>query len=252
MSLSIPNAERLATTDPGTVLRALSSPDFRADPANAALVRAVDAAADDMERAGPVGLTISLSELILLRQTEGLLGRLFGAAAELYVLTAALDGSGRMVEYRTRSFPGIHAGDRLPLGDGGMVVACMTEPRWFVDFHVVVMESDGDLRALGAAVDAARRETGLAGALDRAASSPRFDGALVASVMDAVDAFLDLLTRLLRANGDDHVATIHDFYLQHQAFGKGRHPASGTRRFQGVDAAYAMDLAALAPQIAVP
>lgn len=64
---------------------------------------------------------------------------------------------------------------------------------------------------------------------------------MVTKVLAGVDAFLVILSGILSANGDDHIATIHDFYLKHQGFGAGRHPATGLQRFQDAEVAYKFD-----------
>lgn len=245
MALWIPTAKQLAGLDADVLLRVLAG-DPTALGYDPELRARLDAAAEEMDRAGETGLTVSVREIRVLDEAEGIWGRWFGASGEIYVLTAALDGSGRALEYRTRSFRGIDSGDSLPLGDGGMVVAWLVDPRWFVDIHMVVMESDSDIRMVGPHIEAARREAGLDELLGLASSAPEFEPEVVGRVAHGVDIFLDTLTHLLRMNGDDHVATIHDFYLKHQAFGQGRHPAEGLRRFQGVEMAYEMALTPLA------
>ena len=67
----------------------------------------------------------------------------------------------------------------------------------------------------------------------------------VTDVTKAVDMFAAALAYLLKQNGDDHVATVHDFYLKPQAFGQGRHPARGLKTFQKVEVAYQIDLTKL-------
>lgn len=49
---------------------------------------------------------------------------------------------------------------------------------------------------------------------------------------------------VLAKNGDDHVATIPDFYLEQQAFGTGSHPQDEDERvaFQDVEARYTIQL----------
>jgi len=91
-------------------------------------------------------------------------------------------------------------------------------------------------------VATARAEAGLDRAGVAEPETPDFQPEVVARIVSGVDTFLSALAFLLRKNGDDHVATIHDFYLEHQAFGQGRHPATGRTRYQGVEAAYTIDL----------
>jgi hypothetical protein len=44
---------------------------------------------------------------------------------------------------------------------------------------------------------------------------------------------------------DDHVATIHDFYLEQQAFGAGRHLKTGTSVFQDIETSYTVTMSVL-------
>jgi hypothetical protein len=229
-------ARGLAKVDAFRLLRALSH-----GTAGAELQRA----AAEVDAAGDLGLTVAFKEVKVQRVAEGLRGKLLGEKGEIYVLTTALDGSGRPFEYKTQFFPGIKRAAKLPLGDGGMLVTYLTNPQWFIDVHMLVMESDSDVRQLGEFIAAARAEAKLEDAIGFVGSLGAFDPTAVAQVIKGVDIFLTALTYLLRQNGDDHIATIHDFYLKHQAFGQGRHPDKGTTEYQGVSAAYQMDLVPL-------
>ncbi len=245
MTITTRYARAFANEDAFALLHALSSESFRANPRNRAAVEALQRAAAEMDEAGDLGLTVSLREVQVKRIAEGIRGKLTGEGGEIYVLTTALDGSGRPFEYQTQFFPGIKRGAKLPLGDGGMLVSYLTNPRWFVDLHMLVMESDSDVRRVGDFIAEARAEAKLDEALAFVGTLGAFDPAGIAQVIKGVDIFLTALTYLLRKNGDDHIATVHDFYLKHQAFGQGRHPAQGVSPFQGVAVAYQMDLVSL-------
>jgi hypothetical protein len=245
MDLSIPHAEHFAAMDSWAVLRALSRPSFLTDPTKADTVKKLNSAREEMERAGPLGLTVSFSEVKMLEHAEGLLGKWFGASSEFYIITTVIDGSGKPFEYKTQFFEGIKRNDHLPLGEGGMLVSYLRDPKWFVDLHMIVMESDSDLRDLGERIEKAKEQAGLADLLELAGAAASLEPTLVSKVVNGVDLFLHTLTYLLKENGDDHVATVHDFYLQPQAFGKGRHPSEGTTRFQGIELAYEIRLTQL-------
>lgn len=245
MAISIPTAESFASVDSKAVLRALSSRSFLSNPANSATLERLNTANEEMDRAGSVGLSVSFSEVKMLEAAEGIWGKWFGASSEFYVVTTAIDGSGQVSDYKTQFFEGLKRDDDLPLGDGGMLVSYMENPRWFVDLHMIVMESDSDLRQLGQKIDEAKQQTGLDEILELVGTAAAFDPTLISQVTSGVDLFLSALVHGLKANGDDHVATIHDFYLKHQAFGKGRHPKEGTKRFQGVEVAYDIELTEL-------
>ncbi|GAF78604.1 unnamed protein product, partial [marine sediment metagenome] len=72
-----------------------------------------------------------------------------------------------------------------------------------------------------------------------------FDPTMVTQVITGVNLFLVALAHILKANRDDYIGSIHDFYLKHQRFGEGRHPKQGINRFGNVEAAYTIDLTKL-------
>jgi len=237
MTIATKYAATLAQEDPAVLLRAIQS--------QGGLDKVITAANAEMDEAGPVGLTVTFKQIRVNTSSEGLLGKLFGKLGSIYVVTTALDGSGKPFEYKTQFFEGIARGDRLPLGDGGLLVSSRTDPRWFIDLHMVVMESDSGQRELGAAIDEARRQIKLDDVVARVSAVVPGDLSVVSDVVTAVDAFAATLAQLLKKNGDDHVATVHDFYLKPQAFGQGRHPARGLKTFQKVAVAYQIDLTQL-------
>jgi hypothetical protein len=196
-----------------------------------------------MDQLGDIGLTISFDQMKVLDIKE--LGKSLGRKGTVYVITTVLDGSGKPFEYMTKSFEGIKDNDFLPLGDGGMLVASLKNPRWFLDVHMLVMESDSDIRDLGRLIDEARKESKLDDLMKSVGAIAQFDPSGISRVSSAVDLFLSILVSALKANKDDHIATIHDFYLKHQGFGRGRHPKQELRRFQDVEVAYNIDLTQL-------
>ncbi|HXV87298.1 MAG TPA: hypothetical protein VD793_11385 [Gemmatimonadales bacterium] len=188
-----------------------------------------------LRRKGRLGLTVSLADVTVRDVPEGLLR---GRAGELYLVSWILSGNGRAAEFRSHRFPGIRAGERLPLGEGGMLLGFLEEPRWFVDLHALVMEADADLRTVAGTLDHAKKETGWSDMLQTLAALEKVDPGRLMDAANLIGRFADLVVTNLKQNGSDHMATIHDFYLEHQGFGAGRHPAEGTTPFQGVDAAY--------------
>lgn len=203
------------------------------------LIRAAD---EGMDQAGDLGLTVSFKD-VLIRDAEA--EGLDWGRGEVYVITSILDGSGKQPEFKTQHFEGIRNGDRLPLGGGGMLVGMLKNPRWFVDVHMLVMESDDDIRSIGKAIETARKDSGLKDLVTTVGGLAAFDPTMVTKVTSAVDIFMGILSGILSSNGDDHIATVHDFYLKTQGFGSGRHPQSGRMNFQNVDVAYQIDLTQL-------
>lgn len=228
----------LAQHSADAVLRVMRSQRQRA--ANPELVKAFNGATDELARVGELGLTVAVQRLQLVDDND-----LFGSG-EVYVIGSTLDGTGVASELRTRLFEGIDSGDELPLGDGGMLIAYRKNPRWFLDLHLVVMESDQDLRDLGGTIERARRAAKLPEVSEGLAALSVADPTKITLAVKAVDVFLRALTFFLEEDGDDHVGTIHDFFLLQQAFGAGLHPADGSlRRHQDVLASYRIDLTPL-------
>jgi hypothetical protein len=226
------------------LLRAISSPRWTRNPENLHRIKEINGANEEMDRLGDVGLTVKFDEVKLLITPEGI-AEWFGATGEFYVITTVLDGSGRHFEYKTQYFQGIKRDDILPLGTGGMLVSFLKNPRWFVDIHMLVMESDSDIRNLGKFIDEAKKEAKLDDIMKFVGIAVAFDPTTVSQVITGVNLFLTALAEILKANGDDYVAAVHDFYLKHQAFGIGRHPEAGLKRFQNVEVAYTIDLTKL-------
>src|SRR5437773_4376279 len=139
MAIPTKYAAALAQEDPAVLLRALRGP--RPAPT------AVRAANEEMDRAGPVGLTVTFKQIKLNTSSEGLLGKLFGKRGNFYIVTTVLDGSGKPFEYKTQTFEGIARGERLPLGDGGLLVSARSDPRWFIrsEEHTSELQSHHDL-----------------------------------------------------------------------------------------------------------
>lgn len=238
-------ARRLQDVSALDLLAQLSEPERRATVTrNVGVLDVGDALTDAMAESDAqmeegVGLSVSIKEMEILQAKDwwSLDGR-----GEIYVITSILDGSGTHPEFTTERFDGIADADRLPLGEGGMLAGALVNPRWFVDLHVLIMESDSELKNLGTYIEKAKEQSGLKELLDNIGALAALDPTKVTQVAFVVNAFLGLLTAALAANGDDHVATIHDFYLKSQGFGVGRHPREGLQTFQGVQAAYEMDL----------
>jgi hypothetical protein len=258
--IQAPISKAFQETPAAVILRGIQSKDVRARWRREELVKRLPAdmrgkfkshsfmhalheAEDEVNKLGDVGLTVSFKELQILDDNDDI----FAGSGEIYVITSLLDGSGAQPDFKTKLFEGISSGDKLPLGGGGMLVGMLKNPRWFIDMHMLVMESDADIRAVGAAIEKARKDSGLRETLAEVGSLASFDPTAVSAVMNGVDSFLGLLAGLLKANGDDHIATIHDFYLKGQGFGAGRHPekAGTLQRFQDVKVCYEINLTKL-------
>jgi hypothetical protein len=201
----------------------------------------IAAATAAVDRAEDVGLTVSLKRVRILDAKAG--GFDWGRG-EIYVIASILDGTGRLREHQTKIFEGIRDGDFLPLGQGGMLVGAIENPRWFLDLHMVIAESDADIRSIGKAVAKARKQSGISKVAQAVGALSKFDPTAITRVVGAADIFLATLQGLLASNGDDHIATVHDFYLKQQGFGAGRHPPGVQKltRYQDAELAYSIDV----------
>lgn len=239
-----PTCEKLSEVDAAALLRAMSSPRWTKDPKNLPKIKDISRAREEIDQVGDVGLTVKFEKIKTLITSESIL-EWFGNTGEFYVITTILDGSGRKFDYTTQFFQELKRDDFFPLGTGGMLVGLIKNPRWFIDIHMLIMESDSDIRNMGKYIEDAKKETKLDDILKFVGTAATFDPTRITQVVNGVNLFLNALSYILQKNNDDHVATIHDFYLKHQKFGAGRRPKEGLKRFQNVEAAYTIDLTAL-------
>ena len=239
-----PTCEKLCEIDADILLRAMSSPKWTKDSKNLPKIRDINRAREEIDQVGDIGLTVKFEKIKTLITSEGIL-EWFGDTGEFYVITTIVDGSGGRFEYTTQFFQGIKRDEFFPLGTGGMLIGIIKNPRWFVDIHMIIMESDSDIRNMGKYIEDAKKEAKMDDILKFVGAAAAFDPTMVSQVVNGVNLFVTALTHILKANNDDHVGTIHDFYLKHQKFGEGRHPKQGLKRFQNVEAGYTIDLTAL-------
>ena len=243
LSRQAPDALRLSAASGLDLLRALDSGPTDEGSPRAALRARLETAGDEVAAlrrgGGSLEVTVALAEVTVLDVHEGVLA---GKAGEIYLVSWILSGNGRAAEFRSHRFPSVRAGDRLPLGEGGMLLGFLDGPRWFLDMHALILESDADLRTVADSMDRAKKETGWTDMLQTLAALERFEPGRLIDAANLIGRCADLAVGLLKQNGSDHVATIHDFYLEQQGFGAGRHPAEGLTRFQDVEAAYSIEL----------
>lgn len=198
-----------------------------------------------LQASNNLGLTIRFTELIPKTSGEGTMGDWLRRRGNFYLITSVLDGSGKIWDHHTKLFHGIKAMEPFPLGEGGLLVAFLKNPKWFVDIHTLVMESDADARDFSASYAQAQKDSGLLSAVDALASMVFFNPSSVLNVIQTVEVFLKLLIKQLSKNGDDVVASLHDCWLAQQQFGSGRHPKHGFRHYNRMKAAYKVDVFSL-------
>ena len=237
--IETPTCDRLGEIDTNVLLRAMSSPEWTKNTDNLAKLRDINRARDEIDQARDIGLTVKFEKIrSLITSDRGW----FGKYGEFYVITTILDGSGGRFEYMTQYFQKLKRGQFFPLGAGGLLVGFIQNPHWFIDIHMLVMESDSDIRNLGKFIDEAKKEAKMDDILKFVGKTATFDPTMVSQVITGVNLFLVALTHILKANRDYYIGAIHDFYLKHQRFGEGRHPKQGINRFGNVEASYTIDL----------
>lgn len=165
--------------------------------------------------------------------------KIFKLGGEIYIITTAIDGSGREFSYTTKYFENIREGDKLPLGPGGMLSLEIPNPKWFVDFHMIVMECDSDIRRIGEFIEEALEVSNIKSLLSSIRALSYFDVTKARDVVLGVDFFLQTLQKLLVKNKDDYMASFHDCYLKEQAFGNGM---AVKNSFRDVEIEYQIDL----------
>jgi len=238
--IETPTCDKLGEIDANVLLRAMSSPEWTKNKDNLAKLKDINRARDEIDQVRDIGLTVKFEKIKSLITSDW-----FGKYGEFYVITTIIDGSGGRFEYTTQYFQKIKRDEFFPLGDGGMLVGFIQNPHWFIDIHMLVMESDSDTRNFGKFIDEAKQEAKLDDLLKFVGKTATFDPTMVSQVITGVNLFLVALTHILKANRDDYIGSIHDFYLKHQRFGEGRHPIQGLKRFQNVEASYTIDLTKL-------
>lgn len=192
-----------------------------------------------------LGLTVRFTDLIPQTSGEGKLSDWFGRRGNFYLVTSVFDGSGQVWDHNTKVFHGIKAMEPLPLGEGGLLVAFVKNPKWFLDIHTLVMESDADVRDISSFYRQAQKNSGLLAALEGLSALLQFNPSSVLNAIQTVDVFIRMFAKMLSKNGDDVVASLHDCWLARQQFGMGRHPMRGFRHYSRMKAAYRVDIFSL-------
>ncbi|OGG55646.1 MAG: hypothetical protein A3F84_23845 [Candidatus Handelsmanbacteria bacterium RIFCSPLOWO2_12_FULL_64_10] len=244
---TLPTAVENAKTPATDFIRALRQLPSLSGDDRLKLLRTLNKGQDEVDALrtqGELGVTVQLNEVVVKDAHEGF----FGGAGEIYTVSWLLDGSGKTAEFKSKVFTGINDGDRLPLGGGGMLLGYIKNPRWFIDMHAVVMESDSDIRGVGDAIAKAKQESGWDELVKQLGVIGALDPTKISQAINVVGLLADLVSFFLKQNGDDHVATIHDFYLEQQVFGAGRHPEPTIvppphrTTFQDVETSYTITL----------
>lgn len=241
-TIHVSNALAAAQYPAKDILRALRGAPGLPPTAREEVLKLVNRGQDDVDRLraqGTIGLTVQLNSVLIKDAHDRFLA---GKTGEIYVVSWILTGNGTTAEFRSKQFTGIRSMENLPLGSGGMLLGYLTDPRWFVDMHAIVMESDSDIRGIGEAITKAKSESGWNELLKNLDTVGVLDPTKITQASNILSLTADLVAFFLRQNGDDHVGTIHDFFLESQAFGAGTYPEDGEKDFQDVAASYTIGL----------
>ncbi|GEM_PF-1821497 len=210
---------------------------------NLALVKDINGANKEVDLLGKFGLTISIDELVFKGLPEPLSERITGnVRGEIYIISSVFDGSGMIKQFQSQLFKGVKEHSRLELGTGGMLVAYIENPRWFIDMHIMIMELDGEFNKIPDAVEKAKKNSMLDDILEGISVLSLLSPVKISETLEKINVFYDLLGKLLEENGDDCLGIIHDFHLKHKLFGVGKYPL---KKYGSIEAAYTIGLTRL-------
>ncbi|MHA1848041.1 MAG: hypothetical protein ACTSXU_10380, partial [Promethearchaeota archaeon] len=109
-------------------------------------------------------------------------------------------------------------------------------PEKFIEVHILIMESDDDIRRIGNIVDDILKDEKFLSLIDDAVNAleeiiKNWNKVVINfnPYIATGKAIMKMLAIALKKNGDDEVATIHELFFDKQAFGLGRHPAKGMK-----------------------
>lgn len=148
---------------------------------------------------------LSLRRVFVKRKSD-LLG-----PGEIQVISVVTDGvSTEPIQLHSVVFEGIRRKTELPLGPGGLTLYRTSNGKVpeFLDYRILIVELDEDVRQAGAILDAVRQDVQFdqfRTALLTAATVAAPPAALVTA---ATDLTLNVLTRLLKADKDDQLLLV--------------------------------------------
>lgn len=148
---------------------------------------------------------LSLRRVFIKRKSE-----LFGPG-EVQILSVVADGvSAEPIQMSSQVFEGVRRKTELPIGPGGLALYRTTDGKIpeFLDYRVLILELDQDVRQTGAIIDEVRQDAQFQQfrtALLAAAAVAAPPAALITA---ATDFALNLLARLLKADRDDQLLLV--------------------------------------------
>jgi hypothetical protein len=134
---------------------------------------------------------------------------------------------------QTFRFPGVHDGERLPIGESGLLIF-YGRPAYFLDIFVSVSrdrkDSDDLADILSHHIDSGDAADAI-GSLAALVAQPEV--AALKLALGAAGRLGELAYQVLRATTDATVGLLHTSWLEHRdRFGVGRHPESDSYRLR--------------------
>ena len=143
---------------------------------------------------------------VFIRRKRELLGK-----AEIQVVSVVTDGvSAEPIQLCSEVYEGIGRKTELPLGPGGVALYRTSNGKvpQFLDYRILLMELDEDVRQTGAVLDAVRQDDQFKQFRSALLAATAVAAPPAALITAATDFTLNLLARLLKADKDDQLLLI--------------------------------------------
>lgn len=129
---------------------------------------------------------------------------------DIYLVTLVADNVGpEPIEMAVRTFHDIRKGERLQLGPAGLAMYRRTAPLpAFIDYRILVAESDQGLRDAGGILDEVRADETFKSFRDSLLKVTGATAPTIALATAAADFTMNLVARILKANRDDQLIYI--------------------------------------------
>jgi hypothetical protein len=148
---------------------------------------------------------LSLRRVFIKRKSD-LLG-----PGEVQLLSVVADGvSTEPIQMSSQIFEGVRRKTELPLGPGGLALYRTTAGQVpeFLDYRILVLELDEDVRQAGAVLDAVRQDAQYLQFRDALLAAAAVAAPPAALITAATDFAFNTLTRLLQADRDDQLLLV--------------------------------------------
>lgn len=148
---------------------------------------------------------LSLRRVFIKRKSD-LLG-----PGEVQLLSVVADGvSAEPIQMSSQVFEGVRRKTELPLGPGGLALYRTTAGQIpeFLDYRILVLELDEDVRQAGAVLDAVRQDAQYLQFRDALLAAAAVAAPPTALITAATDFAFNTLARLLRADRDDQLLLV--------------------------------------------